>query len=112
MQTSDMLKVVNGDFAKVFALCAEADENHRNTCYQSLGRDASGRSLSNLAQTKTWCGLGTTLEQRENCAIGAVKDFISYLHSDARAKEFCASMEEVQVQETCYRVAEAYYKIF
>ena len=112
MQTSYMLKVTGGDFVKVFDLCASVEEIHRDTCYESLGRDVSGRSVSNVAQTKAGCALGKTIEQREHCIIGAVKDFISYLHDDVRAKELCSVLDEQQIKDTCYSTTEAYYKLF
>jgi hypothetical protein len=43
MQTSYMLKVTGNDYAKVFSLCSTVGDGYRQTCYQSLGRDASGR---------------------------------------------------------------------
>ncbi|MDO8633097.1 MAG: hypothetical protein Q7K38_00920 [Candidatus Wildermuthbacteria bacterium] len=108
MQTSYMLKVTLGDFQKVFDLCGQAETNHQNTCYQSLGRDASGRSLSNAEQTKTTCDLGKNFEQRSNCIIGAVKDFISYFHSDIQAKELCVSLDGADLQKVCKDTAESY----
>lgn len=107
MQTSYMLKITNGDFLKVFGYCAKAEEGFRATCYQSLGRDASGRSASNIVTTKATCELGVGFEQRSNCVIGAVKDIISYFHSDVQAKEFCGSLD-VDLQEIC-RTTEAEY---
>lgn len=112
MQTSYMLKVTNGDFTRVFELCSIVEEIHRNTCYQSLGRDVSGRSLSNVAQTKQNCNLGKDIDQREHCIIGAVKDFISYLHDDVRARELCSVLDEQRLKDTCYSTAQAYYKLF
>lgn len=111
MQTSYMLKVMNGDFRKVFDLCEKADAGHTETCYQSLGRDASGRSVSNVAQTKATCLLGKDYTQQSNCVIGAVKDFISYLHDDVRAKELCAALPD-NLREVCTSTAENYYKLF
>ncbi|MBI3231535.1 MAG: hypothetical protein HYZ51_00415 [Candidatus Doudnabacteria bacterium] len=111
MQTSYMLKVTGGDFTKVFALCEKADVNYRVTCFQSLGRDASGRSSSNVQTTKSICVLGQNFEARSNCVVGAVKDFISYFHSDVRAKELCASLDQ-ELQSICLSTAESYYKSF
>lgn len=110
MQTSYMLKVLNGDFKKVFALCANADEGHVETCYQSLGRDASGRSVSDIQQTKATCDLGSNFSQRSNCIIGAVKDFISYHHGDVEAKQLCASLSS-DLQSVCISTAESYVKV-
>ncbi len=110
MQTSYMLKVKNGDFNKVFSLCAGADANFVDICYQSLGRDASGRSVSNVAQTRMTCNLGKDYEQSSNCIIGAVKDFISYYHGDTEAKQLCASLEP-DLSKVCVDTADSYVKI-
>lgn len=109
MQTSYMLKITNGDFLKVFGYCAKAEEAFRPTCYQSLGRDASGRSASNIEITRQTCELGKTLEQRSNCVIGAVKDIISYFHSDVQAKQFCEAVAE-ELRDTCRTTQESYVK--
>lgn len=111
MQTSYMLKLKNGDFAAVFELCQGADQGLQATCYQSLGRDASGRSLSNVAITRATCALGKDFSQQSNCIMGAVKDFISYHHSDVRARELCASLESTELQQVCSSTAETYVQV-
>jgi hypothetical protein len=110
MQTSYMLEVTNRDFAKVFDLCEESDA-YATICYQSLGRDASGTTISNVSRTKAYCLLGKNDTQQSNCIIGAVKDFISYFHSDIEAKNFCAAVP-IEFQNTCFDTAEEYYKVF
>ncbi len=109
MQTSYMLKVTGGDFAKVFDLCGDAGFDYRITCYNSLGRDASGRSVSNVQITKQTCDLGKDFEQKSNCVIGAVKDFISYYHSEKEATVFCNSLAP-DLQKICSDTAISYYK--
>lgn len=111
MQTSYMLKVANENFQKVFELCSTVEDAYRATCYQSLGRDASGHSSSNLAATKATCELGNNFEQQSNCIVGAVKDFISYFHSDVQAKELCNALA-ADLQTLCLDTAESYYKSF
>lgn len=111
MQTSYMLKVSDYDFGKVFALCRAADAGYEDTCYQSLGRDASGQSISNVKKTKDTCMLGRDFRERSNCAIGAVKDFISYYHSDTKAKEFCAAFDP-DIRSVCASTVESYYTLF
>lgn len=111
MQTSYMLKLKNGDFVTVFELCKGADQGFQETCYQSVGRDASGRSLSNAVRTKATCGLGKDFIQQSNCIVGAVKDFISYYHSDVQAKELCASLDTEELRTVCGSTAETYAKI-
>lgn len=112
MQTSYMLKTTNGDFSKVFGLCQSVEDAYRTTCYMSLGRDVSGRSTSNVQATLSGCNLGTDEEQREYCFIGAVKDFISYFHSDVQGKELCAAITEEKISKSCSDTAESYYKLF
>ncbi len=111
MQTSHMLTIYGGDFTKVFKACDSVEEGHRATCYQSLGRDASGRTTSNAEQSKATCMLGGTPFARENCIVGAVKDFISYFHSDVEAKQFCTSLD-APLKDSCLSTTESYYKTF
>jgi hypothetical protein len=111
MQTSYALNTQDDDFGKVFELCGAAEEDYRSTCYQSLGRDASGNSASDLVKTKESCMQGEDDEARSNCVIGAVKDFISYYNSDTQAKEFCESLDR-DLRETCLETGERYYETF
>ena len=112
MQTSHALKVTNSDFSRVFALCAQVEKPLDETCYQSLGRDASGRSISNAAVAKTTCLLGPTQSAQSNCIIGAVKDFVSYYHSDKQGQELCHSLDQKILTETCLSAASSIYSTF
>lgn len=112
MQTSYILKINGGDFTDTFEWCRKAEEGYRATCFQSLGRDASGRSSSDVARTKETCLLGIDFFERSNCMIGAVKDFISYFHSDVQAENLCASLGEADLTATCRSTKIAYYLQF
>ena len=112
MQTSYMLKLNGRDFKKTFEWCSGVEDPHRTTCYESLGRDASGGTTSNVSQTHDICMLGTNMEQQKHCVIGAVKDFISYFHSDVQAKEFCNLFEDEELKQTCLTTGEGYYSQF
>lgn len=109
MQTSYMLKVSNNNFATVFDLCSKVESPYPETCYQSLGRDASGQSSSDVEKTKNTCYLGKDFDQKSNCIIGAVKDFISYYHSDTEAKKLCGALT-ADLQTICSETAESYYQ--
>lgn len=100
MQTSYALGVVQGDFAKVFALCANVGVPYRAACYQSLGRDAATVSLNQVPGTVARCALGTDREQQTNCVIGAVLDFVYYYHSDQQAQQLCAAVDAA-LQDVC-----------
>lgn len=112
MQTSRMLLLAGGDFATVFGECkAAADTAYIETCYQSLGRDASGRSVSNVEKTRATCMLGPDSMARRACIRGAAMDFISYHHSDVQAKELCAALD-AELQSGCNATVESYYQRF
>jgi len=112
MQTSYILKVNGGNFSDTFGWCRKAEEMYRGTCFQSLGRDASGRNSSRVTETKRICLLGENFFERSNCVIGAVKDFISYFHSDKQAEAFCASLEDAELISTCRSTAASYWTQF
>jgi hypothetical protein len=111
MQTSYALQVESYDFTKVFKLCSSIEQTYVDTCYTSLGRDASGESISDVQKTKENCMLGPTLDARKYCIEGAVKDFISYFHSDGQAKILCASLTP-DLKPACIKVANDYYVSF
>ena len=100
IQTSYALGAARGDFARVFALCAEVGVPFRSACYRSLGRDAATISLNKVPGTVATCRLGMDQEQRSNCIIGAVLDFVYFYHSDVQAKELCAALEPA-LQNVC-----------
>ncbi len=94
MQTSHALSQTNYDFANAFKLCAGVDADFRDTCAQSVGRDASGNSVSDPVRTNAHCALAQDDNQFKNCVTGAVKDFISYFHRDKEARQFCFTLPE------------------
>jgi len=112
MQTSYVLKQNGYNFADAFEQCSGVTgENHQITCYQSIGRDASGSTVSDAQRTKAYCMLGKDLSQQTHCAIGAVKDFISYFHSDTQAKQLCNAFS-ADIQNVCLDTAASYYRSF
>lgn len=111
MQTSHALQAANEDFATVFSECSAVESKYVDTCYQSLGRDASGNSDSTVGQTRASCMLGKTLDARRNCIIGAVKDFVSYYHSDTQANQLCLSLDS-DLQSVCQTTKTQYYATF
>ncbi|MBI5817096.1 MAG: hypothetical protein HZB09_01585 [Candidatus Yonathbacteria bacterium] len=111
MQSSHMLAVTDYDWKRVFTVCASAPAQYRNLCYQSIGRDASGSTVSDIEKTKNICNLATTKEQKEGCIAGAARDFVSYFHSDVQAKKMC-NVFDVEFKSTCRSVVSSYYKTF
>lgn len=108
MQTSYALRVRGNDFVKVFDLCATVESAFRPTCYQSLGRDASGRSDNDPAKIEAACMIGAGYEARSNCIIGAARTFVSYYSDDREAKSLCLSVEP-HLRPACLTATEEYY---
>jgi hypothetical protein len=107
MQTSYALTKNGRDFGKLFDLCERADKGYEDTCAQSIGRDASGQSVSNATQTYQWCALAHNPRQEQNCITGAVKDFISYHHGTREVMQYCA-LYQGELRNTCDQVTQSY----
>lgn len=112
MQTSYALKLANYDYDAIFTACSQVEQQFVATCYQSLGRDASGNTTSDPARTKEICLKGEDYTAQSNCVIGAVKDFISYFHTMDQANILCDSLGSQSLQEVCRTTADAYYQSF
>ena len=113
IQTAHMLKSTGQNFAKTFELCGSVAAPYDATCYQSLGRDASGNTVSNLDSTVNSCNLGATERARENCYIGAVKDFVWHYNNLDQGLVLCDRItNEPTVRDTCISTARSYYATF
>ncbi len=89
IQTSAMLTLTAQSWPTLFRECERAGE-FRETCLESVGRDASGMTQRNQLQIVGICRQGTEA-QRPACERGAVKDIV---FNDAKAEpgfEFCES---------------------
>lgn len=111
MQTSYALRLAGENFSTVFAECATTPGIYKAICYQGLGRDASGNSVSDVNGTTASCMIGPDIEARSNCLVGAVKDFISYFHSDVQAEALCQN-QTADLVSTCEQTKVEYYKTF
>lgn len=111
MQTSHALRAANEDFSKVFTECSNVETQYVDTCYQSLGRDASGNSSSTVGPTVSSCMLGQTEDAKQNCIVGAVKDFISYYHGTQQANSLCEALPS-DLQSNCQTTKTQYYSTF
>jgi hypothetical protein len=111
MQTSHALQVLGYDFTKVFALCDATESKYRDTCYQSLGRDASGHSISDVDLTRATCLKGRDFEAQNQCVTGAAKDFVSYYHDNDKALQLCASLPNDLITN-CQDTVNSYYSNF
>ncbi len=113
MQTSYALQQNSYDFATVAGLCQTIpDTDFIATCFQSLGRDASGNANSDIVGTKANCQAAPIEgDNLKNCVLGAVRDIISYYHDDAAAKQFCAQYDG-DIGSSCLKEVTTYYATF
>lgn len=109
MQTSHALQSNGYDFPAVFTLCDGVEAPFKATCFESLGRDASGQTISDPVRTRDICMLGGNFDARNNCVTGAVKDFIGYSRSLERGRKLCALLES-SLRDPCLATAEAFHQ--
>jgi mono/diheme cytochrome c family protein len=99
MVTSRILPLVNWDYAKAADWCLKSDDAWVATCFQSLGRDASGQSRGNVAQILGICAEAG--EHANECIYGASRDLTSQDSGPARAAALC-SKAPAEAQEYCF----------
>jgi cytochrome c553 len=87
MVTSRILEVVGGDWDKTVQWCRKAEPNWVATCFQSLGRDASGRTLQDPGQILGICGKSGDMARE--CIYGAARDITSMDAGARRSAGFC-----------------------
>ena len=61
------------------------------TCFQSLGRDASGQTRGRISQIDRICRLAGDMERE--CLLGAAKDLTSQDANGRRAARLCAASD-------------------
>jgi mono/diheme cytochrome c family protein len=99
MVTSRILDVVGGDWKKTVEWCNKAEPNWVATCFQSLGRDASGRSLQDSAEIVRICALAKEMESQ--CIYGAARDITSMDAGARRSSKFCYAVS-ARLQAGCF----------
>ncbi len=99
MVTSRILDVVGGDWKKTVEWCNKAEPDWVATCFQSLGRDASGRSLQDSAEIVRICALAKEMESQ--CIYGAARDITSMDAGARRSSKFCYAVS-ARLQAGCF----------
>ncbi len=99
MVTSRILDVVGGDWQKTVDWCRKAEPAWVATCFQSLGRDASGRSLQSPGEILRICQRAG--DMAGECVYGAARDITSMDAGARRSAGFCAKAP-AQHRATCF----------
>jgi hypothetical protein len=102
MQTSVVLHHTSGDFTAAAAMCDGAPSAHRETCYQSLGRDASSYAVQVHRKGLELCAVGDRTLQRW-CHVGYVKNVIDVTASPADGFSYCRMVPAGEAKQHCYR---------
>jgi hypothetical protein len=102
MQTSVVLHHTGGDFAAAAAMCDSAPIAHRETCYQSLGRDASSYAVQVHRKGLELCSVGDRSLQRW-CHVGYVKNVIDVTADPADGFSYCRLVPAGEAKDHCYR---------
>jgi cytochrome c553 len=87
MATSRILETNGYDWKKTVATCRKSEPRWVATCFQSLGRDASGNTRQDAPKILELCALAGNMARE--CVYGAARDITSNDASPRRAKGFC-----------------------
>ena len=87
MVTSQILPDVGYSWTKTVAWCRRSERGWVRTCFQSLGRDASGQTRGNVARIERICALAGAMARE--CIRGAAADLASNDANGRRAASLC-----------------------
>jgi cytochrome c553 len=87
MVTSRILEATGYDWKKTVKTCRQSEPAWIATCFQSLGRDASGTTRQNAARILELCALAG--EMGRECIYGAARDIVSNDAGPRRAIPLC-----------------------
>jgi hypothetical protein len=89
MVTSRILPQVNYDWRKAVGWCRRSEPGWVATCFQSLGRDASGQTQQATGPLLAICRLAGAMERE--CVYGAARDITANDAHGRRSSRFCTS---------------------
>jgi hypothetical protein len=98
--TAHLLDVTNGSWRQTIAWCRKAESAWVTTCFESLGRDISGRTLQAPRAVLRLCALAGDMES--HCVYGAVRDVTAMDAGAGRAVRLC-HLAAAPLQTGCYR---------
>jgi hypothetical protein len=94
LQITDNILALNGyDLPAAAKTCLDAETDWVATCFQSVGRSASGMSRNNQAKLLSYCSAAPAVGVGE-CIYGAVRDITSNDAGGQRALRYCNAVKE------------------
>ncbi len=100
MQASVILTFNGFNLAEAFRECDKAPARFIPTCYESMGREISGFTLSDSGKSIGLCKMGSS-KYVHHCFVGAVKDFINTRVDPERGLAFCRGLD-LEYKKDCY----------
>jgi cytochrome c553 len=97
--TSRILEANGFNWQGAVKTCRKSDKGWVATCFQSLGRDASGNSRQDPDKILEICGLAGNMERE--CVYGAARDVTSNDASPRRSKLLCEQADP-SLQAYCF----------
>jgi hypothetical protein len=91
MVTSHILRVEDWDWEKTARICSEVENGWVATCFQSLGRDASGSSRQNPDEIMELCAVARPYGGEGDCISAAAKDMTANYAGGKEAAFLCDS---------------------
>ena len=101
LQTSLVLFLNGGDFAAAADVCAGLEATHVQTCFTSLGRDASAYSARDPGNVAAKCALASEDAWRAACIKGFIAEVVLNYADPAVALDVCAQLG-AQDKPPCY----------
>lgn len=102
-QTSQMLRVFDGDMERVAAARLEAPSSGRRSCFGSYGPDVAGAHRMNPYLVVQYCRLPESLMHQSDCIDGASRRLFRDEMQQGAGLALCAEVEAPIVAETCHQ---------
>jgi hypothetical protein len=100
MVTSRTLQLNGYDFDQTAATCKTVEKDWVETCFNSMGRDASGQSTQSPKRVVELCSKAGR-DYWDDCIWGAARDMAATFSNGERASELCLLLPET-MRSTCF----------
>ena len=101
-QTSHMVKLTGGDFARVTEACQQAPETAQLHCFGSMGRDVGAHTRGEPARAIRFCSYVADPSLRRTCLSRVVQNWFWEASGATAALDFCRLLKEEDDKRDCY----------
>lgn len=101
-QTSRILQLFPGDFARVAEACGRAGPRHQYTCFASMGRDVGGTHSSDPEKSIAECMHAPFGSPRTGCLTGVAQNALWDPSGAPAAQALCRMLEDTSEKRACY----------